>query len=570
MHLTERFFTQALRYGGRACFARRDAAGWTTQSWSEVATQVRQVMSGLRAAGIGPGDRVLLLSENRPEWAVFDLAIMGVGALVVPAYTTHTKADLTHIFDLVTPTAAIASSSTLAQRLIDAASDYRRIKHLWCETVDSMTGSEAIDHIQSWDSLLSQPATASDLYPSEPDDTCALIFTSGTSGLPKAAMLTHESIGANVDDALKILTTHNLGDQDRFLSFLPLAHAYEHTAGLHMPIAMGAEIWFCESTDKLQQYLPEVKPTVATAVPRLYDLLYGRINAQLKAAPKSKQWLFQQTLRLGQKRIDGAAFSLFERGLDALLDRLVRAKVRQRFGGKIRYFISGGAALNPEVGAFFTSLGIGIIQGYGQTEASPLITVNNPSWVKIDSVGQPFARTELRLADDGELLVRGPSLMTGYWDDPKATEGTIRDGWLYTGDLATIDSDGFVRIVGRKKDLIVTSGGDNIAPSKIEAMLSSQPEVEQAVVFGDARPWLGAVLVPNPEHATDDPEKQRAKLQQAVDRINAHLAVGERIRKFLIQAEACSTDNGLLTPTQKIKRTLVLEQHAAAISSLYR
>jgi long-chain acyl-CoA synthetase len=568
MHLTQRFFNQEAKYQGKTCFASRGQAGWTTLSWNEVGSRVRAVMSGLRSRGIQPGDRVLLLAENRPEWAIFDLAIMGIGAYVVPAYTTHTKADLTHIFDLVTPVAAIASSTQLASRVVEASSGYPGLKYLWTEEPIDTPGDPGYA-AQPWTELLDCAASDHELCEWDHDDTCALIFTSGTSGLPKAAMLTHRSIGANVDDALTILTEHNFGDQDRFLSFLPLAHAYEHTAGLHMPISMGSEIWFCESTDKLQQYLPEVKPSVATAVPRLYDLLYGRINAQLKSAPKSKQWLFNKTLTLGKKRVNGQKLSAIETLLDKLLDKLVRDKVRERFGGKIRYFISGGAALNPEVGEFFTSLGVGIIQGYGQTEASPLISVNKPSWIKIDSCGQPFDRTEIRLADDGELLVRGPSLMKGYWEDQKATDGTIRDGWLYTGDLATIDDDGFVRIVGRKKDLIVTSGGDNIAPSKLEAMLSSQPEIEQAVVFGDSRPWLGAVLVPSPEIVASELDKLRDDLQSAVDRVNTQLSVGERIRKFIIQEDICSTENGLLTPTQKIKRAVVLNRNSERISELY-
>ena len=569
MHLTQRFFDQANRYGDRTCFAHRDDDGWHQHSWNHIATQVRSVMGGLRDAGIKPGDRVLLLSENRPEWAVFDLAIMGIGAFVVPAYTTHTKADLTHIFDLVTPAAAISSSNDLTSRILEASSDYRGLKHLWVE--EDLGGDEhsSVGDIHAWSELLAFESDDHALCEWELDDTCALIFTSGTSGLPKAAMLTHRSIGANVDDALTILTAHDFGDQDRFLSFLPLAHAYEHTAGLHMPIAMGAEIWFCEATDKLQQYLPEVQPTVSTAVPRLYDLLYGRINAQLKSAPKSKQWLFNQTLRLGKKRIAKERLSIVETILDKLLDKLVRAKVRGRFGGKIRYFISGGAALNPVVGEFFTALGVGIIQGYGQTEASPLITVNRPSWIKIDSCGQAFDRTEIQIANDGELLVRGPSLMKGYWDDPKATDGTIKDGWLYTGDLATVDDDGFVRITGRKKDLIVTSGGDNIAPSKLESMLSSQAGIEQAVVFGDSRPWLGAVLIPTAETSELDEPEMKQILQNAVDTVNSEVSVGERVRKFIIQHEICSTDNGMLTPTQKVKRGVVLENHSEGIDALY-
>ena len=567
--LTGRFFEQAARYGNKTCFAYRDVSGWHEISWSDAARQVQSAMAGLRAAGIQPGDRVILLAENCPEWAVFDLGVMGVGALVVPAYVTHTLNDLGHIFNLVSPKALIASSEELTTRALNSAEKNSSLALVWSRDNEDVSASSIQNRtLKPWSDLLDNMVTEPvEPHPAESTDTCCLILTSGTSGLSKAAMLSHKSIGANVDAAVKILNRFNFGENDRFLSFLPLAHAYEHTAGLHMPISMGSEIWFCESTDKLQQYLPEVSPTVATAVPRLYDLLYGRINGQLKNASGFKQWMFNQTLRLGKKRIAKQPLSLPETLLDSLLDKLVRKKVRARFGGRIRYFISGGAALNPVVGEFFTALGVGIIQGYGQTEASPLISVNSPDWIKLDSVGRTFEGVDIKLADDGELLVRGDLIMNGYWEDPKATAGTIIDGWLHTGDLATIDSDQFIRITGRKKDLIVTSGGENIAPSKIESMLSSEPEIEQAVVFGDGKPWLGAVLIPTSE--TVDASTRDDLLNAAVQRINQELNQSERIRKFIVQETICSTDNGLLTPTQKVKRHAVLARNEADIAALY-
>ena len=311
--------------------------------------------------------------------------------------------------------------------------------------------------------------------------------------------------------------------------------------------------------------MPEVSPTVATAVPRLYDLLYNRINAQLKTASPLKQALFRKTLELGKKRFYKVPLSLLETVLDKLLDTMVRNKVRARFGGKIRYFISGGAALNPDVGEFFTALGVGIIQGYGQTEASPLISVNSPDWIKIDSVGRSFEGVDVKLGEDNELLVRGDCLMKGYWNDDHATATTIIDGWLHTGDLATIDGDDFIRITGRKKDLIVTSGGENVSPSKIETLLSSQEEIEQAVVFGDGKPWLGAVIIPNHETSPYD----HKRLEAAIKRVNDVLNSSEKVRKYVVQQELCTTDNGLLTPTQKVKRWQVLDRNKSKIEELY-
>jgi long-chain acyl-CoA synthetase len=377
-------------------------------------------------------------------------------------------------------------------------------------------------------------------------------------------MLTHRSIGANLDAAVRLLSELGVGYDDRFLSFLPMAHAYEHMAGLHLPIALGSELWFCESTDKLQQYLQEAQPSMATAVPRLYDLLHARITAQVKNAPPTKQKLFNAAVTLGRKRLAGEKLSMLESLFDKLLDRLVRKKVKERFGGRIRYFISGGAALNLEVGHFFTSLGLGIIQGYGQTEASPLISVNHPNRVKLHTVGEPMDNVEARLAEDGELLVRGDCVMKGYWEDEKSTQGTIIDGWLHTGDLAVIDEDGYIEIVGRKKDLIVTSGGDNVAPAKIEAALCAHPEIEQAVVFGDGRPWLGAVIIPSPDEGADE-----SQIEACVRQVNQQLNNYERVRKFVIQTEVCSIENGLLTPTQKVKRDKVLAINHEQISVLY-
>ena len=562
--LPERFLQNAENYADKTCFATKRSGQWVSMSWQEAADQVLKVSTNLVHAGIQPGDRVVLLAENRPEWAIFNLAIMHMGGIVVPAYTTHTEIDLRHIIDLCEPVAAIISTSTLTDRLFHSISESQRLKYVWSED-----GTEAPANLallsKSWAELEETPRTPAQRYKASVDDTCCLIFTSGTSGFPKAAMLTHKSIGANVDAAISILQKFNFGNHDRFLSFLPLAHSYEHTAGLHMPISMGAEIWFCEATDKLQQYLPEVCPTVATAVPRLYDLLYNRINAQLKTASPLKQSLFRKTLELGKKRFNGVRLSPLDTILDKFLDKMVRDKVRARFGGKIRYFISGGAALNPDVGEFFTALGVGIIQGYGQTEASPLISVNSPDWIKIDSVGRSFEGVDVELGEDHELLVRGDCLMKGYWNDDHATASTIIDGWLHTGDLATIDEDGFIRITGRKKDLIVTSGGENVSPSKIETLLSSQEEIEQAVVFGDGKPWLGAVIIPNHEASPHD----HKQLEAAIKRVNDVLNSSEKVRKYVVQQEPCTTENGLLTPTQKVKRWRVLELNKREIEALY-
>ena len=574
--LPMRFFEQAGLLSDRILFAARQSNGWETMTWSDAQIQVEHAMRALREAGIEPGDRVLLLAENRPEWAIFDLAIMAVGALVVPAYTTHTVHDLQYILQLTTPTAAFVSSAELTDRVLAANVEADTLKQLWSAEPEGIEKPRWHTQVSGWRDILNSGKSDShdpDIpYAAKPDDPCCLIFTSGTGGHPKAAILTHRSIGSNVDAAAHILRTHGFGADDRFLSFLPLAHAYEHTAGLHLPISLGAEVWYCDSTDKLQTYLGEVRPTLATAVPRLYDLLYSRIQGQVRTSSGLKSKLFHSAVSIGLKKLDQAPLTLLERLIDPVLDRLVRQKVRARFGGRLRFFISGGAPLNPDVGRFFTSLGLGILQGYGQTEASPLISVNTPDANKLHTVGKPFPGVDIRVADDGELVVRGDLVMQGYWNDPLATEAVLRDGWLHTGDLARIDEDGFIEIIGRKKDLLITSGGDNIAPAKLEALLTLQDEIDQAVVIGDRRPWLSAILVPAAQllETTTSSEQCIAALEHALKRVNDRLGPTEKIRKFIVHQIPFSTDNGLLTPTQKVRRQFVIDALRVEIDQLYR
>ncbi len=570
MNLVKRFYDQASRYNERSFLGYKSNGNWLTLSWQETADYVSTLSDSLSSLGVKKGDRVLLLCENRPEWAIADLAIMSLGALVVPAYTTHSADDLRHILKLTEPSTAIVSSQAFLDKVLEAN-----------VSIDCVTHAIAIDqgvHTKpEWHTTLhvwpenQLGSTSPDISDLKEDDVCILIFTSGTSGKPKAAMLTHGNIIHNVDSAKMILDTIPINDQDRFLSFLPLAHAYEHTAGLHMPITQGAEIYYCESTDKLAQYLTEVSPTVCTAVPRLYDMLYAKIKAGVESASGAKKWLFHKTVSIGTKTFNKQPIGLFERLLNPLLSKLVRKKLLQRFGGRIKYFVSGGAALNPEVGSFFSALGIGIIQGYGQTEAAPLITVNRPDDIVMDSVGSAFDSVTLKLTDDGELLVKGPNVMKGYWRDESATAMAIRDGWLHTGDLATIDDRGIVRITGRKKDLIVTSGGDNIAPSKIEGLLTLEKEVDQAVLIGDGKPWLAAILVPSPDllSAVDNEMQLRSTLNAVLKRVNESLNPAERVRKFILRNEPFTIENGFVTPTQKIKRGQVIEALSDQIESIY-
>ena len=384
-------------------------------------------------------------------------------------------------------------------------------------------------------------------------------------------MLTHRSIQANITAAIELLREGDVIENQRFLSLLPLSHSYEHTAGMHLPFQILAEVWYCESTDQIANNLVEVSPTLMTAVPRLYEVLHDRIMRGVRAKGGIAEKLFMAAVRLGTKRYQGRRLLPHELVLNMIVDRLVRTKVRSRLGGRLQYFISGGAALNPEIGNFFMALGINILQGYGQTEASPLISANRPKRIKIESVGPPVAGIDVRIADDGELLVRGDLLMKGYWRDDAATAATIRDGWLYTGDIAAIDDEGYISITGRKKDIIVNSGGENIAPGRVEALLTIEPEIEQVMVDGDKRPWLSAVIVPSEElrNIATSPDALYTMVGEAVDRANSRLSQLERVRRFLIADEPFTIDNGQMTATLKVRRHIVRDIYGDRLDELY-
>jgi len=569
MNLVTRFYAQADRLGDRVFVGDKSSGDWQTQSWREVADQVSRVAAELMRQDVHAGDRVLLIAENRPEWAMADLAIMSIGAIVVPAYTTHTVNDLCHVLELTEPKVAIVSTQVLAEKVLKANVDHACVSKLMMMDAARELSLGDVQKL-TWpasDEVTDRP----DMSSIQADDVCALIFTSGTGGKPKAAMLTNANILQNVDAAEKVVREIPVNENDRFMSFLPLAHAYEHMAGLHLPITLGSEIYYCESLDKLAQYLGEVSPTVSTAVPRLYDTLYSKIRAGVDKSSNFKKMLFTKTLEIGRRRFLSESLSIVDRLIDPLLSLLVRKKLKARFGGRIKYFVSGGAALNPEVGLFFSSLNIGILQGYGQTEAAPLISVNLPDKIKMASVGPAIDGVEVKLSDAGELLVKGANVMKGYWRDENATAMTIKDDWLYTGDLAEIDEDGYITISGRVKDLIVTSGGDNVAPVKIESLLTLEDEIAQAVIVGDGRSWLSAIIVPEEDFvkslgADKDLHTELAKI---IKRTNESLSAVERVRKFIVRDEMFTIENGYVTPTQKIKRAKVIEDYVDQIDALY-
>ena len=548
---------------------------WRGHSWRSVADDVRRLAAVLVNSGVEAGDRVMISAENRPEWAIADLAIMSIGAIAVPAYTTNTEDDHHFIMDHSGATVVITSGGMLATRLALAANRALSV-HTMIVMSDAFTAPDGFrPNLHYWGAAIAGADPLADIdtriSAQRADDVCCFIYTSGTGGRPKGVMLTHRSVQANITAAIELLREGNVVDNQRFLSLLPLSHSYEHTAGMHLPFQIKAEVWYCESTDQIANNLVEVSPTLMTAVPRLYEVLHDRIMRGVRAKGGISEKLFMAAVKLGTKRYEGRRLLPHEVFINLLVDRLVRTKVRQRLGGKLNFFISGGAALNPEIGNFFMALGINLLQGYGQTESSPLISANRPNRIKIETVGPVVAGVDMRIADDGEILVRGDLLMKGYWRDEAATAAAIRDGWLHTGDLGNVDNDGYITITGRKKDIIVNSGGENIAPGRVEALLTIEPEIEQAMVDGDRRPWLSAVIVPSEElrNIATSPDALFTMVGEAVERANSRLSQLERVRRFIIADEPFSTENGEMTATLKVRRHVVRQVYGERIDALY-
>ncbi len=587
-NLPAMFFDVAERVADRPLLWSKRDGQWSSVSGAEAARQVAGLAGFLGSIGIVPGDRVMLVAENRPEWAIADLAIMAAGAITVPAYVTNQVGDHRHVMSNSGAKALIVSTPDLAACALSAAAEIGGLDSVimieppaapagagpavyrWAEAIAA--GERAGAEIAAKVAAIARSKTA------------CLIYTSGTGGVPKGVMLSHGAILCNCKGAYRLMLELGLTEEG-FLSFLPLSHAYEHTAGLMFPLSIGAEIYYAEGIDKLASNMTEVRPTMMTAVPRLYETMHGRITRGVAQQGGFKARLFDKAVALGARRVHGARpLSVGEKIVDAALDRLVRAKVRARFGGRLKALVSGGAPLNHDIGVFFTALGLKLLQGYGQTEAAPCVSCNPPGRVRIETVGPPLDDVEVRIADDGEILVRGELVMSGYWGDDAATAETVREGWLHTGDIGEIDPDGYIRITDRKKDIIVNSGGDNISPQRVEGFLTVQPEIAQAMVHGDRRPHLVALVVPDADFArewargADKPTKLdalvddadfKAVLGEAVERANADLAAIERVRRFVVRAEPFTIENEQLTPSLKIRRHKITDAHRDELEALY-
>jgi len=587
-NLVTMFFTRASQGGDKPFLWRKIEGEWQSISWREAAETVAGFAAALRRLGHQPGDRVMLVSENRPEWLMADLALMAAGCVTVPTYITNTERDHQHILDDSGARTVIVSSAKLARTLLPAAVRSSNCEHvIGIEPMRELGQSGDVDFRQWRDLIAAESAdveacAAGATFARE--DLACIIYTSGTGGAPRGVMQHHGAILHNIEGTTAIISEDFGWGEEVFLSFLPASHAYEHSAGQLFPIGLGAQIYYSEGLEKLASNIEEVRPTIMVVVPRLFEVLRQRILKQVEKQGRIANFMMGQALAIGARAQQGRR-RLTDGLMDALVGRTLRPKVQQRFGGRIKALVSGGAPLNPDVGLFFDALGLTLLQGYGQTEAAPVISCNRPSvGLRMDTVGPPLNNTEVRIAEDGEILVKGELVMHGYWRNPALTERTVVDGWLHTGDVGHIDEAGRIKITDRKKDLIVNDKGDNVAPQKLEGMLTLQPEILQAMVVGDKRPYVVGLIVPDPEwtaewcasngrrcqfgNLTRDPDFVKA-LGAAVDRVNGDLSVVEKVRRFVVADEPFTVDNQQLTPSIKIRRHVLKEVYGERLDALY-
>ena len=582
------FDVQSSFYKDSPYLWRKQDDKYQSLSWTEVRKKVEAFSSALKSIGILEGDRVVIVSENRPEWQIADLAIMTIGAITVPAYTTSTSSDYEYIIQHSGARCVIVSSDELTQKVIPAVAKSPQCQNLIKIDEEDKKYDLPVS-IQSWNKLLqenySNPFNLSNnIEKHKREDTACIIYTSGTGGSPKGVMLSHGAMLANCSGAENLLrdiiSTLN---EIRILSWLPLSHSYEHTLQF-FKMGVGAQIYYAEGIDKLLVNMSEAKPHIMTAVPRFYDSLHTRISQGLKKQSKLSQLFFNQTLKLGKKIYFNEELSFFEKKINWLMNKIVRKKVNKRFGGHLKALVSGGAALNFEVGIYLNALGLPLLQGYGQTETAPVVSANPPDKIKLDTVGIVFKGTKVKIAEDGEILVSGENIMNGYWNDPEATSSTIKNGWVYTGDIGEFDHENYLKITDRKKDIIVNAGGDNISPSRIEEKLNIEPEIAQSMLYGDFKNYLVAIIVADREYAKQwakehNKEFDIIKLNQDQDfikmikntteRINENLNVTEQVRKFLLIDEEFTIENDMMTPTLKVRRFKVKEKYQNKLEQLY-
>ena len=562
-NLPELFYFQADKNENNQHLLKLDSNNQViSMSWLETKNLTTKIHNFLANKYLGELERVLLVSENRPEWMASDIAIMSNKLICVPNYTTYTSRDFEHILNDSQPVGLIVSNKNLLQTILTASEKIKyNFKFILC-----------FDYFEN--NSISNLAFLNDLTDDNNDnnrekikeikrtDPACIIYTSGTQGLPKGVILSHGGILSNCEGAYELLKTIKSPDLT-FLTWLPLSHSYEHAVQF-VQIILEAKVFYNKSIETLLPTIKIAQPHIMTAVPRFYNNLHAKMKINLKNQSNFKQNLFNKTIQLGTKKFKNIKLSFSENIINLILDKLVRKKVKNNFGGRLEAFISGGGPLDRQVGEALNALGLKTLQGYGLTETSPVVSCNLLNKVKVDTVGPIFPGVEVKLAEDGEILVKGENLMLGYWNNKEATEQTIKDGWLHTGDIGEFDEDNYLKITDRKKDIIVSLGGDNIAPSKIENLLTLSPEIEQACVFGEQKNYIAALLVLSSESKSSDED-----IQRYIDEVNKDLTQPEKIKKFIFIDEPFSIENNLMTPTMKVRRHEVQKKYQNQIDQLF-
>ena len=565
-NLNEIFESQKNKLRDKSLFWHKENGNWVSISWNEAGRQINILSEFLKKIEINKGDRVSLISKNSPFWCISDLAIMKIGAITVPAYTTSNENELLYLLN--------HSESKLALLDEEAYLKIKKIKKKLIFTkkfilLENLKSTENKSFFIYHKDILNKKIVTNYQetnidYKISKDDTACIIYTSGTSANPKGVMLSHNSIKSNIEGA-KIYLDDIKIDNHKFLSILPLSHAYERTGGFLLPIYIGGEIYFSNNRDQLLNDLQFVNPTLMVAVPRLYDVLLKKISNSIKSKNKIIKYLFEKNLILGNKKYKNESLNVKDKFLDFIIDLTIRKKIKKIFGKNLMAFVSGGAALKQNAAIFFFSMGIKILQGYGQTEYSPIISITPFNNIKLDKVGKAIHLTEIKLSKDKEILVRGKSLMQGYWKDKKSTDKTIINGWLHTGDLGLFDDENYLKILGRKNEMIVNSGGENIAPAPLEDLFLSYDEIDQIMIYGHEKPYLVALVYPSEEI------KENKKLVRKIfDEVNNNLSLTKKIRKFYLIKNPFSIESSELTPTLKIKRRIVEKNYHKELQSLYK
>jgi len=538
-------------------------------TWEETKTNIFK-FSKIIKKNITDGDRCLLVSENRPEWFIADLAIMLSGGITVPAYTTYTEDDYKYLIEDCEPTIVIVSNNEMLKKLNKTINEKSFIKKVIsfeeAEKAHYNLNINDKEKYLDFNLIIKNNLTEEDKIQNlnlKRSSAACIIYTSGTGGNPKGVILSHGGILNNLVGACEIMKPL-IDSKPIFLTWLPLSHSYEHCVQFAQ-IAVGAKVYYAERIEKLLDNMSEAKPTIMTAVPRFYQNLYNKINLNMKKQTGIKAKLINATIRLGKKKLLNEKMTFLEKLLNLLTDLLVRKKIKNQFGGNLKAFISGGGALDQEIGEFLNSIGLPTLQGYGLTETSPVVSCNPIHKIKVETVGPPFKGNKVKIAEDGEILVKGENVMLGYWNKKEETAKIIIDGWLHTGDIGEIDStDGYLKITDRKKDIIVSAGGDNISPAKIENMITNATEVDQCMVYGDKKKYLVALIVPSKEFLN-----KKEKINKVIENINKKLTLVEKIKKIQLIDENFSIENGLLTPTMKVKRKKVTEKYKKELENLY-